>query len=158
MSITPKNQIKKPWQSEEIQTSDLKYLGFKEIDKLDASRKFAENINVLVKFFYHDAFKKTLMESPLFLLDKTVLKNLKQINNQFLHLNKTQYSENIETKQITTYTAFDYLFMKLKMQEIFPHTIMSTFIYTDNRTKIPKQYIKEKVIPPNENQITFQFN
>lgn len=158
MSINPKKPNKKLWQSEEIKATDLKYLGFKEINKLDASRKFAENINVFVKFFYHDAFKKTLIESPLFLLDKTVLKNLKQINNQFSHLNKTQYSQNIETKQITTYTAFDYLFVKLKMQEIFPHTIMSTFIYSDNRTKTPKQFIKEKVIPANKNQITFQFN
>ena len=158
MSINPKKPNKKLWQSEEIKATDLKYLGFKEINKLDASRKFAENINVFVKFFYHDAFKKTLIGSPLFLLDKTVLKNLKQINNQFSHLNKTQYSQNIETKQITTYTAFDYLFVKLKMQEIFPHTIMSTFIYSDNRTKTPKQFIKEKVIPANKNQITFQFN
>ena len=149
---------KKPWEQREISTIQLPFLGFKEIDQLVAKRKFAENVNVFVKFFYHDAFKKTLIESPLFLLDKTVLKNLKQINNQFSHLNKTQYSQNIETKQITTYTAFDYLFVKLKMQEIFPHTIMSTFIYSDNRTKTPKQFIKEKVIPANKNQITFQFN
>ncbi len=153
-----KSKLKKPWEQKEISTIQLPFLGFKEIDQLAAKRKFAENINIFVKFFYHDAFKKTLIESPLFLLDKTVLKNLKQINNQFSHLNKTQYSENIETKQITTYTAFDYLFMKLKMQEIFPHTVMSTFIYTDNRTKTPKQFIKEKVIPANKNQITFQFN
>ena len=149
---------KKPWEQREISTIQLPFLGFKEIDQLVAKRKFAENVNVFVKFFYHDAFKKTLIESPLFLLDKTVLKNLKQINNRFTHLNKTQYSENIETKQITTYTAFDYLFMKLKMQEIFPHTIMSTFIYTDNRTKTPKQFIKEKIISPNENQSFFNFS
>ena len=157
MSILRKPN-KKPWEQKEISTIQLPFLGFKEIDQLVAKRKFAENVNVFVKFFYHDAFKKTLIESPLFLLDKTVLKNLKQINNQFSHLNKTQYSENIETKQITTYTAFDYLFMKLKMQEIFPHTIMSTFIYTDNRTKTPKQFIKEKIISPNENQSFFNFS
>lgn len=148
----------KLWITVDIKSTELQHLGFKEINKLSASRMFAENINVLIKFFYHDAFRKTLVESPLFLLDKTVLKNLKQINNQFSHMNKIQYSENIETKEITTYTAFEYLFVKLKMQEIFPHTIMSTFIYSDNRTKTPKQFVKEKIIPLNENQSFFNFN
>ena len=148
----------KLWITADIKSNELQHLGFKEINKLSASRMFAENINVLIKFFYHDAFKKTLVESPLFLLDKTVLKNLKQINNQFSHMNKIQYSENIETKEITTYTAFEYLFAKLKMQEIFPHTIMSTFIYSDNRTKTPKQFVTQKPIPLNENQSFFNFN
>lgn len=132
---------KKPWLSQDLKSTELVNLGFKEINKLDAMRKFPENVNVLIKFFYHDAFKKNLVESPLFLLDKTILKDL-----QFLKQNK-----------ITSYTAFDFLFMKLKMQEIFPHAIMSSFIYTDNRTKMPRQYIKEKVIPANENQILFDF-
>lgn len=148
----------KLWITADIKSTELQHLGFKEINKLSASRMFAENINVLIKFFYHDAFRKTLVESPLFLLDKTVLKNLKQINNQFSHMNKIQYSENIETKEITTYTAFEYLFVKLKMQEIFPHTIMSTFIYSDNRTKTPKQFVTQKPIPLNENQSFFNFN
>lgn len=148
----------KLWITADIKSNELQHLGFKEINKLSASRMFAENINVLIKFFYHDAFRKTLVESPLFLLDKTVLKNLKQINNQFSHMNKIQYSENIETKEITAYTAFEYLFVKLKMQEIFPHTIMSTFIYSDNRTKTPKQFVTQKPIPLNENQSFFNFN
>ncbi len=151
-----KNQ--KLWQSLDLKSTEMQHSGFKEINKLSASRMFAENINILVKFFYHDAFKKTLIESPLFLLDKSVLKDLKKINNHFSHMNKNQFVEHIETKEITTYTAFDYLFMKLKMQEIFPHTIMSFFIYSDNRTKTPKQFIKEKIIPLNENQSFFNFN
>ncbi len=148
----------KLWQSIDLKTIDLPHSGFKEINKLDASRKFAENINILVKFFYHDAFKKTLIESPLFLLDKSVLKDLKKNNNHFSHMNKNQFAEHIEIKDITTYTAFDYLFMKLKIQEIFPHTIMSTFIYSDNRTKTPKQFVQEKIVPLNENQSFFNFS
>lgn len=149
---------KKMWFSQDIKSTELKYLGFKEINQLDASRNFALGLNVLVKFFYHDAFRKTLIESPLFLLDKSVLKDLKKINNQFSHMNINQYSEHIETKQITSYKAFDFLFQKIKMQEVFPHAIMSTFIYTDNRTKTPKQFIQEKIIPSNENQSFFNFN
>ncbi|MDD2896905.1 MAG: hypothetical protein PHG81_12885 [Aliarcobacter sp.] len=148
---------KKPWQSKEIKSTELVHLGFKEINKLDASRKFPQNINILIKFFYHDAFKKTLIESPLFLLDKTILKNLENINRNF-QKNKSEYSQDSVYKQITTYTAFDYLFTKLKIQEIFPHTIMSHFIYTDNRTKTPKQFITQKVIPLNENQSFLNFN
>jgi hypothetical protein len=90
----------------------------------------------LLNFFYRDINLKKLVESPLYLLDKDILKD----------------------KNIPKYTSFDFLFQKLKMQEVFPHPIMSTFIYTDNRTKTPKQFIKEKVIPANKNQITFQFN
>ena len=127
---------KKPWEQREISTIQLPFLGFKEIDQLAAKRKFVENINILVKFFYRDINLKKLVESPLYLLDKDILKD----------------------KNIPKYTSFDFLFQKLKMQEVFPHPIMSTFIYTDNRTKTPKQFIKEKVIPANKNQITFQFN
>lgn len=127
---------KKPWLSADIKSTDLEHLGFKEINKLDASRKFPENINILIKFFYHDAFKKTFVESPLFLLDKTILKD----------------------KTTLKYSAFDFLLQKLKIQEVFPHTIMSTFIYTDNRTKTPMQYIQEKIIPLNENQSFFNFS
>ena len=135
MSILRKPN-KKPWEQKEISTIQLPFLGFKEIDQLSAKRKFVENINILVKFFYRDINLKKLVESPLYLLDKTILKD----------------------KNIPKYTSFDFLFQKLKMQEVFPHPIMSTFIYTDNRTKTPKQFIKEKVIPANKNQITFQFN
>lgn len=135
MSILRKPN-KKPWEQKEISTIQLPFLGFKEIDQLAAKRKFVENINILVKFFYRDINLKKLVESPLYLLDKTILKD----------------------KNIPKYTSFDFLFQKLKMQEVFPHPIMSTFIYTDNRTKTPKQFIKEKVIPANKNQITFQFN
>ncbi len=135
MSILRKPN-KKPWEQKEISTIQLPHLGFKEIDQLSAKRKFVENINILVKFFYRDINLKKLVESPLYLLDKDILKD----------------------KNIPKYTSFDFLFQKLKMQEVFPHPIMSTFIYTDNRTKTPKQFIKEKVIPANKNQITFQFN
>lgn len=135
MSILRKPN-KKPWEQKEISTIQLPHLGFKEIDQLSAKRKFVENINILVKFFYRDINLKKLVESPLYLLDKDILKD----------------------KNIPKYTSFDFLFQKLKMQEVFPHSIMSTFIYTDNRTKTPKQFIKEKVIPANKNQITFQFN
>jgi hypothetical protein len=141
----------KPWQSKEIKSTELSHLGFKEINKLDASRKFPQNINILIKFFYHDAFNKTLIESPLFLLDKTILKNLEKVNKDIEQV-KNEFFVNPKYKRITTYTAFDFLFTKLQMQEIFPHSIMSTFIYSDNRTKIPKQFIKEKIIPLNENQ------
>jgi hypothetical protein len=147
---------KKPWQSQDIKSTDLEYLGFKEINKLDASRKFVEKINILVKFFYHDAYKKTRIESPLFLLDNSILKDLQKINKKFAE-NKNEYSQDTQLKQITTYTAFDYLFMKLKIQEVFPHTIMSTFIYSDNRTKTPKQFVKQIEIPLNENQSFFNF-
>ena len=123
MSILRKPN-KKPWEQKEISTIQLPFLGFKEIDQLAAKRKFVENINILVKFFYRDINLKKLVESPLYLLDKDILKD----------------------KNIPKYTSFDFLFQKLKMQEVFPHPIMSTFIYTDNRTKTPKQFIKEKQI------------
>lgn len=131
-----KPKIKKPWEQKEISTNDLAYLGFKEIDPLAAKRNFVENKNILVKFFYHDMHLKKLVESPLYLLDKDILKD----------------------KNIPKYTAFEFLFQKLKMQEVFPHSIMSTFIYTDNRTKTPKEFIKEKIIPLNENQSFFNFS
>ena len=136
MSITPKPKIKKPWEQKQIPTTQLSLLGFKQIDQLTAKRNFVENINILVKFFYHDMHSKKLVESPLYLLDKDILKD----------------------KTVPKYTAFDFLFQKLKMQEVFPHAIMSTFIYTDNRTKTPKQFIKEKIIPLNENQSFFNFS
>lgn len=132
MSINPK----KPWEQKEIPTAQLPYLGFKEIDPLAAKRNFVENKNILVKFFYHDMHLKKLVESPLYLLDKDILKD----------------------KNIPKYTAFEFLFQKLKMQEVFPHSIMSIFIYTDNRTKTPKEFIKEKIIPLNENQSFFNFS
>lgn len=131
-----KSKLKKPWEQKEISTIQLPHLGFKEIDQLAAKRKFVENINILVKFFYRDINLKKLVESPLYLLDKDILKD----------------------KNIPKYTSFDFLFQKLKMQEVFPHPIMSTFIYTDNRTKTPKQFIKEKIISPNENQSFFNFS
>lgn len=149
---------KKPYQSADIKAVNLPHSGFKEINKLSASRMFAENINVLVKFFYHDAFRKTLVESPLFLLDKTILKDLKSINKDLQSISGEFFEPNSTCREITTYTAFDYLFQILKIREVFPHTIMSFHIYSDNRTKTPKQFIKEKVIPLNKNQITFQFN
>ena len=134
--MSKRKEIKKPWEQKEISTNDLAYLGFKEIDPLAVKRNFVENKNILVKFFYHDMHLKKLVESPLYLLDKDILKD----------------------KNIPKYTAFEFLFQKLKMQEVFPHSIMSTFIYTDHRTKTPKGFIKEKIVPLNENQSFFNFS
>ena len=78
MSILRKPN-KKPWEQKEISTIQLPFLGFKEIDQLAAKRKFVENINILVKFFYRDINLKKLVESPLYLLDKTILKDKKDL-------------------------------------------------------------------------------
>lgn len=136
MSISPKYSNKKPWISRQILVSELSHLGFKEINVFDANRKFVYNINIFVKFFYRDISLKKLVESPLYLLDKDILKD----------------------KTIPQYTAFDFLFQKLKMQEVFPHPIMTSFIYTDNRTTTPKQFVIEKEIPLNQNQSFFNFS
>jgi len=148
----------KRWQSIDIKAVDMPYSGFKEVNKLYVPRMFAENINVLVKFFYHDAFTKTLVESPLFLLDKTILKELKSINKDLQSISGEFFEPDATCREITPYTAFDYVFQSLKIREVFPHTLMTFYLYSDNRTKTPKQFVQEKIIPANKNQITFQFN
>ena len=120
-----------------MQKTNLDLFGCVELYTHTARQKYLKGFNVFVKFYFHDIHQKKLIESDLYMLDKDILKDT----------------------SINGFEAYTFALQKIKMRHIFPHSIMSFFLYTDNRTKTPKEFIK-KVVPvsnQNQNQLSFSF-
>ena len=49
---------------------NVKTFGYKEINQIDAQKKYINNINIFVKFFYLDINRKKIIESDIYILDK----------------------------------------------------------------------------------------
>lgn len=111
---------------------EMKRFGYQWLTDLSAFQKFSRGINIYINFYYHDLYTKQLLESPLFLLNKDELKNNKLTRRQ----------------------QFDNALNHIKIQEIFPNTIMDYFYYTDNRTVIPKEFIKSEILESKLKQLT----
>lgn len=109
--------------------------GYQWLSSFNIHDKFRKGLNVYVKFYYMTSHKKDLKESKLFIIDKSLLTTNMSMSEKDKIL-KDSYN-------------------KILMKEIFPHTIMDTFYYTDNRTKIPKEFIVEEV--EKNPQLTFSF-
>ena len=111
---------------------DLKRFGYDWLTRSSANHKYKEKINIYVVIYYVDINTKELKESPFTLLSKEYLETVNFGNRAF-------------TDSLNQFL----------MRDIFPHTIMNTFYYTDNRTVIPKQFQKQELIT--DNQLTFNF-
>lgn len=102
---------------------DMKRFGYNWLTDLSAYQNYSKNINIYVTYYYSDIDTKKLIESPLFILNKN-------------HLNDNY---------LTRKQQFNNALNEIKMQNIFPHTILEYFYYTDNRTVIPKEFLKEQI-------------
>ena len=111
---------------------EMKRFGYQWLTDFSAFQKFSRGINVYINFYYHDLNTNKLKETPLFLLDKDELKNNKLTRKQ----------------------QFENALNHIKIQKVFPNTIMDYFYYTDNRTVIPKEFIKEEIISSKLKQLT----
>lgn len=115
--------------------------GYKKIYEFQALDFFKESKNVFVKYYYQDFHTKRLTESKLFKLEKPnlLVKNKLDINSSLTQIRNSK----IVHKRNITDNDFKNSINKILVNNIFPHKIMQTFYYTDNRTKIPTQNIKE---------------
>lgn len=115
---------------------NVKTFGYKEINQIDAQKKYINNINIFVKFFYLDINRKKIIESDIYILDKDFLKD----------------------KTVSIFEACKFAIQRIKVKHIFPHTIMSSFIYTDNKKTIPKQFVNKEIVSNKQKQMLLDFN
>lgn len=134
---------------------NVKRFGYKEIYFFQAKEKFKENKNIFVSFYYHDFEKCKLVETPLYLLNKNPDLSSSCTTKAFDKFIKETGNE-FGTKAIIKNSPFDVSYNQILMKHVFPHSIMETFYFTDNRTKIPKEYEQQSLIVP-DNQLTFNF-
>lgn len=114
--------------------SESLVFGLTWLTPFNAKKKYKQNINIFVKFYYHDLTTKNLKETGLFILDKTYL-------NDIQNPSKNPYND---------------AFNAITVKNIFPNQIMDYFCYTDNKTKIPKEYEK-LIIKKGVNQTQLSF-
>ncbi|MFY9090305.1 hypothetical protein [Arcobacter aquimarinus] len=125
-----------------------KRFGFTWITDLTALEKYIKNINVYVIYYSYDVYDSKLIESPLYLLNKNLLNEMKTIYS-------TEFVKPKKIKKFTPKEAFKIANNELKIKYIFPNTIFNYYYYTDNRTVIPKEFLQvPKLKNSNQKQLT----
>lgn len=128
-----------------MKNQEVKRFGYNWLTDFNAVQKFSLGLNVYVCYYYHCMHKKTLIESPLYILDKSLLDEMQIVKSD-------KFEKPKKERKYTNDEAFKHAIMKLKMRHIFPNTIMDYFYYTDNRKEIPKEFQEKPVI--HQNQLT----
>ncbi len=135
---------------------NIKKFGYTSLYLFQAKEKFNQDINVFVSFYYHDFAKCSLVETPIYIFSKKGLTPISEFSDSYKKFVK-EIGNEFSEKDIIKNTPFETSLNRILMKHIFPHSIMETFYFTDNKTKIPEEFLEQKEVIE-DSQLTFNFN
>ncbi len=130
-----------------------KVFGYERIYFFQAEKKFKQGLNIFVLFYYHDFDSSTLIESPICFLGKSLPSHLPAFTDSYRkHL--LSLNENLGSAPLISKSTFGVLLDHVLMKNVFPHRLIETFYYTDNKTVVPKEFLRQIIEEPKHKQLT----
>lgn len=132
---------------------NLKSFGYQRIYLFQVKDKFKQGLNIYALFYYQDFDSKKLIESPLYFLGKDKPTGLPELTDSYRNF-LLETRENFNLKELPIKSTLEILIDHVLMKNVFPHSLIDTFFYTDNKRTVPKEFLKQIEEPQNHKQLT----